>query len=105
MNSLFFNHPWVINSCVKLPRWAPLARLLPWESLCSTSHLGGFGEGGCDVDEVDVDDVDEVDKGDVDDVDNVCDVDEVDEVDIDDVEDVCGVDEDDVDYVKDIGEM
>ena len=32
--------------------------LLPWESLFSTSHLGGlFGEGGCDVDEVDVDDL------------------------------------------------
>ena len=61
--------------------------LLPWESLCSTSHLGGlFWEGGCDVDEVDVDDLE---KTVVADVDDACDVDEVD---LDYVEDVCGVD-------------
>ena len=52
-----------------------LTSLLPWESLCSTSHLGFKGEGGCDVDEVDVDDVDKVVVADVDDA---CDVDEVD---------------------------
>jgi hypothetical protein len=49
--------------------------------------LGGlFWEGGCDVDEVDVDDLE---KTVVADVDDACDVDEVD---LDYVEDVCGVD-------------
>ena len=58
-----------------------LTSFLPWESF--RIYLG---EGGCDVDEVDVDDVDKVV---VADVDNACDVDEVD---TNDVEDVCDVD-------------
>ena len=39
-----------------------LTSLLPWETWCSTSHLGLiWRDVGGDVDDVDADDVDEVD--------------------------------------------